>query len=455
MPEKPNLLWPRASFLAMAMTMLGHAIELCGGNLGPPPYRTIGWLSLTILTLALAIFLPVPLRAGRRHFSAVVTLCLLANFAQLVTKSPCDDISTHGELPSFEVAVVAAAFLCGVILASEGLLPRVAFAGLLLAVAYMGNWAIVNCQNPRIDVYVFQTDASASLADLRNPYDMTFPNVFAPDTSLYGKGVVRDGRLQFGYPYFPETLLAIMPASLLQFDLRYTNLVAVLLCAILIVVVSPRSLGFPSAMLFLTSPCLCFVLEKSWVEPILVLTLAATVASAVKWPRLLPFALGLLLVGKQYLPIAAVLFFAGSRPLKETLLLLIKAAAIALVITLPLALWNLSAFWHSVVELQFLQPFRPDALSYLSWVGRSFWSARAIVLIPFAALSFTMGLVLWRRRSIGFAGAVAICFLLFFAFNKQAFANYYFFVIGAMACAIVELQPRTSFAQTAAPPSGH
>ena len=426
-----------------------------GGNLGRPPYTTIGWLSIAILTLAIAIFLPIPLRVGPKHFSAVVALCLLANFAQLVSASPCEDISTLGQLPSFRVAVVSAAFLCGMVLVSEGSVRTVAFAGLLFSIGYMGNWAIVNCQHPRIDVYVFQTDSAAALADLHNPYDMTFPNVFAPDTSLYGRGVVRDGRLQFGYPYFPETLFAVMPACLLQFDVRYTHVVAVLLCAILIVVISPRSLGFPSAMLFLTSPCLCLVLEKSWVEPTLVLALAATVASAVKWPRLLPLALGLLLAGKQYLPIAAVLFFAGTRPLKETVILLIKAAIVALLITLPLALWNPSAFWHSVVELQFLQPFRPDALSYLSWVGRSFWSPGAIVLIPFAALVLAMALVLWRRRSIGFAAAVAFCFLLFFAFNKQAFANYYFFVIGSMACAIVELQPQISFDQSAAPRRQH
>jgi hypothetical protein len=44
--------------------------------------------------------------------------------------------------------------------------------------------------------------------------------------------------------------------------------------------------------------------------------------------------------------------------------------------------------------------------------------------------------------------------VLFFAFNKQAFANYYFFVIGAIACAIAELAPDTSPASNStAPPA--
>jgi hypothetical protein len=40
----------------------------------------------------------------------------------------------------------------------------------------------------------------------------------------------------------------------------------------------------------------------------------------------------------------------------------------------------------------------------------------------------------WRKP--GFAAAFALSFLCFFAFNKQAFANYYFLIIAALACAI-------------------
>ena len=34
------------------------------------------------------------------------------------------------------------------------------------------------------------------------------------------------------------------------------------------------------------------------------------------------------------------------------------------------------------------------------------------------------------------AAAVAIVMFTFIAFNKQAFANYYYFVIGALCCAV-------------------
>jgi hypothetical protein len=180
------------------------------------------------------------------------------------------------------------------------------------------------------------------------------------------------------------------------------------------------------------------VLEMSWTEPFAVLTLAATVACALRWPRMLPVALGLFLGSKQYAPIGVILFFVGSRTPREAAGVLIRACIVALVLTLPLALWNLPAFYRSVIQFQIRQPFRPDSLSYLAWVGEGFWPKPALVLVPLAVLLLSMGTVLWRRRSVGFAAAIALCLLLFFAFSKQAFANYYFFIIGAMACAMVD-----------------
>jgi hypothetical protein len=49
-----------------------------------------------------------------------------------------------------------------------------------------------------------------------------------------------------------------------------------------------------------------------------------------------------------------------------------------------------------------------------------------------------MALALWRvaRTPAGFALGVAAVFLAFFVLNKQAFANYYFFVVGALCVAV-------------------
>ena len=47
-----------------------------------------------------------------------------------------------------------------------------------------------------------------------------------------------------------------------------------------------------------------------------------------------------------------------------------------------------------------------------------------------------------QRSAHSFALGAAITFLTFFAFSKQAFANYYFFVIAALCCAIASFKPK-------------
>jgi hypothetical protein len=59
---------------------------------------------------------------------------------------------------------------------------------------------------------------------------------------------------------------------------------------------------------------------------------------------------------------------------------------------------------------------------------------------------FAGGALVWclqkaSRSLAGFAGSTALVLLLFFAFNKQAFCNYYFGVIGACCGAMAVSAP--------------
>jgi hypothetical protein len=58
--------------------------------------------------------------------------------------------------------------------------------------------------------------------------------------------------------------------------------------------------------------------------------------------------------------------------------------------------------------------------------------------VAFAVAAAVVALALWRvaRTPAGFALGVSALFLAFFALNKQAFANYYFFVVGALCVAV-------------------
>jgi hypothetical protein len=198
------------------------------------------------------------------------------------------------------------------------------------------------------------------------------------------------------------------------------------------------------------------VLEAGWTEPPVVLLLAALVYFTCRTEALLfesrlnergsravatwglPISLGLLLVVKQYMilmtPLAVWMLWPQRVQLRRQILV---ALSVAIGITLPMALWNLRAFLWSVVLLQFRQPVRPDALSFLpslmEWVH-----VPGMTVLPFIV---ALGVISWSilrfpRTPFAFAAGTALMFLLFFAFNKQAFCNYYFLVIGGLCCAV-------------------
>jgi hypothetical protein len=113
------------------------------------------------------------------------------------------------------------------------------------------------------------------------------------------------------------------------------------------------------------------------------------------------------------------------------------AAGVAAAVTVPFALWDLEGFFRSVVMFQVKQPFRVEALSYMAWTAQD----GAPVLpqwLTFAILPVPVALALWRapRTPAGFAASSALVFILFFAFAKQAFCNYYFLVLGMICTAL-------------------
>jgi hypothetical protein len=81
-------------------------------------------------------------------------------------------------------------------------------------------------------------------------------------------------------------------------------------------------------------------------------------------------------------------------------------------------------------------------LSVLAW-----WvdhgHAQPSPVVPFVVVAVASAVAVWRlpRTPAGFGAATALTFLAFFAFNKQAFCNYYFFVVGALAVTLAAWQP--------------
>jgi hypothetical protein len=235
-----------------------------------------------------------------------------------------------------------------------------------------------------------------------------------------------------------------LPGHLLTGDYRYSQLAAMTLSGALMAYSRPGPLGAFAATLFLFTPRIFFVLEQGWTEPLVLLALAATVFAASRAPKYVAVLFGLFLASKQYAFLAApALAVLMPQPFqwKDYARTLGKSLLVALAITLPFFLWNSEAFVRSAITLQLHQPFRADALSYLAWFaqGDQHWPT----WLAFVGAAVGAALTVWRgaRSPAGFAAGVALIFALFFAFNKQAFCNYYFLVIGACALGLAASRP--------------
>ncbi|HXX65799.1 MAG TPA: hypothetical protein VEK07_01375 [Polyangiaceae bacterium] len=456
MPSRPSV---HAAFFGIAAVALGIAINAANGTLTPDAIEA---LNVSCGAVLLALVWPSgrcddPLR-GRK--TGWLTLLLLLGIAWevgllIVTPPLLYGRFRSGDLPVFFREAAAAGVVSGALSFAPRAARRALIAALVIAHGAIGLWAIHASPEPHIDVFYFQRDSCAALLRGANPYTITFPNIYGDATPFYGPHVSVRGRLQFGFIYPPLSLFLSLPGYLLG-DFRYSQLFAIEAAAVLMAFMRDGAIGSLAAALLLLSPRSIFVLEQGWTEPYVVLLLAATVFAACRAPRALPYALGLLLCVKQYLflALAPSALLIPWRDARRTRMFVLKVALTAVVVTLPLALWNPRAFWFDNVGFQLQQPMRADALSYLVWFSRDRASPYP-VWASFLVTGMVTALGLWRlpRTPAGFAAAIAAASLAFFATSKQAFANYYFFVIGAMCCTVAAQELRPPLASRVEQPS--
>ena len=457
-PSRPDgaLLAP---LLSVAAVLLGEALQISNGTGRPSAFIL---LSVTLGLSLLALLLPEPRRAwlaplAERTTLLVLGLGLVWQFIQLATSFPAMYLQPgpRGFAP-FLAGIVVAAVLAGAGLSGQPWLGRMRVPLLVGVHLALGTWIIHCSPRPNIDVYAWHVEAFRVLGQGINPYAVTMPDIYG-HSDFYGPGLLVNGRVQVGFPYPPFSLLLAGTGHLLGGDYRFTNLAAMGLAAMLMATCRPGRWAPLAAAVFLFTPRTFFVLEQGWTDAYVVLLLAATVWCACRVPRLLPFALGLLFAIKHYMVLAAplvVLLHPGPQPWRDTLRTLLKAAALAAVVTLPFAVLDPKAFFHDLIGFQLRQPFRMDALSYLAWWAKQ-TGEQPPSWIGFAMVLPALGLSLWRapRTPAGFAAAVALTFLVFFAFSKQAFCNYYFFIVGALCTAIAAwTPPPTLRAAHGAPP---
>lgn len=431
---------PTAALAGIGALAVGAAIQVKDGYGEPAAFV---WLSVAVVAVLAAVVVPTGRAVEallRRTLPAALVAMVVVQLVALLGRLPARPFAAvPGWGPVFALACAGAATAAVAVAFTRGA-PRfagvVALLGIHLA---LGVWTLRSAPEPvpPIDVFIFQRDAAAAVLQGVNPYSITFPNPYLTG-AYYGPGMVVDGRLQFGFVYPPLSAYLSTLGQWLGGDVRYAQLGAMTLAGLFMATTRRGPLGPLAAALYLFTPRTLFVLEQSWTEPLVVLFLAATVWCAARTPRLTPYVLGLFLAVKQYAVLALPVALLLTRSLRGWWALVVRAGVVAAAVTLPLALTELPGFVRAVVTLQFAQPFRPEALSYLGLLAGPGGRPPFGTGVAFAVAAAVGALALWRlpRTPAGYALGVAALFLAFFVLNKQAFANYYFFVIGALCTAV-------------------
>lgn len=428
----------QATLLAGAVAAVGIALQIHDGQYHPS--------ALALIAVAIAATLAALLGRGPevtpRTLVLVLTALIAVGLTLLFTQPVALETTPGARLPFVVLLGAAAAVLALPVVDPPWLGRGRAVAIALFVVLYFaaGVWLLRHAP-PGTDVFNFQRGALEALRQGFDPYDIKFRNIYHPYEGFYPPGMVVRGVLQFGYPYPPLTLF-LAGAALPLGDIRYAHLAALALAGGALACTGRGRLAPLAAGLLLFSPRFGLLLQMSWTEPFAILFLTLTVLCARRAPRLVPLAFGLLLASKQYLvlaaPAAILLVPEGPDRLRRTARLLLIAGGVAAAVTLPLALWNLSAFVRSTVVLHLRQPLRMDSLSFAVALVRA-GGSRAIasgapLLLGPAALA--LGLARAPRAPAGFALALGFGFLVFFACSGQAFCNYYFVPMAALCAAL-------------------
>lgn len=426
--------------LALGAVALGRALQIFDGFYHPSALAwalaAFGLLAAGTLTLAAS---RPDARWTRPVLVAVMAAGILWQLAMLLGSVPGRALSPFANLDVFRAGIALEGVLLALAFFKRARVQRFWFPALLLVHALLGVWLLRAAPEPEIDVIVVHREAIDALLSDQDPYRISFANIYGKESGFYNPRALVGNRVAFGYPYPPLSLFLAVPGQVLAGDYRYAELAALLVGALFIGYVRPSLHARLAAALLLTTPRGFFVLEQGWTEPVGVLMTAWVVFLMVRRPAVVPWAGGLLAVTKQYYFLAGPLllkyaFPRGPRGLARFVLIASFAGA---AVTLPLALWHPNRFLEAVIYLQTREPFRPDALSLLSWASQKGWGAGTYLwAIGGAVVALLVGL--WRvpNTAAGFAASLALSMMTMFMFGSKAFCNYYYLVIATVCCAI-------------------
>lgn len=447
-------------WLVTAALVLSLTLHISDGFYHVP---ALPWLGLALVAALLGVggvpWPGLPAAAdGRPVALGLLTLGVLVSALALLSKPLARYMADNRPWAHPELLVVVAIMAATATSAGAGPGRRTrARAGIILLAGglWLGVWTIRESPRPHIDVMPVHADAFRALRNGESPYGITFADMYRANEAFYASEMREGTRVMFGFPYPPLSLFMAWPGHALLGDLRYSEVLALVLAAGLLITMGQDRLGVLCAGALLLAPRVVFHIEQGWTEPFPIVLLAATVATALVRPALAWLPLGLLMAVKQHMALGllfAPMLSAGTllrgggsgarlgASARSAAVFALRAVAVAAVVTVPLALLDLEAFVRSAVLLQLREPFRLDSLSFTRALVVLGWplDRHGALYVSLAAGGLGVLVSWWRapRTPAGFAASLGLTCFLLTAFGKKAFLNYYFLVIACLLTAI-------------------
>lgn len=280
---------------------------------------------------------------------------------------------------------------------------------------------------PFIDVYTSGSLGADYLLNGLNPYSQSYPDIYGGAYSYNN-----------GFFYGPVYLYLITPFRLLH-DIRLASIAAdaVTLAAIWRLGSHCRWNSLTRTvliLLWLAFPVSFFVLEQSWVDPLMVAALAWSFCFLLeKKIRTLGFVLGITCGIKHYGAVPAffiLLYLAQTCGFKTAFKAGFLAAGVFIGAQVPFLLLDAHALiqstWTNVLDT----PPRPDALTLWAWIWSSFGlpPAKSGTLAVSGVLIILVAWKFWRSEPAldNLTRALVLAFSILFLLGYQAFCNYYY-----------------------------
>ena len=274
---------------------------------------------------------------------------------------------------------------------------------------------------PIIDVWLYQQKAVDYFVNLQNPYEFKFPH-------LYGDSIGST----YGFPYWPVVLYLGSIGKVLFGDIRFSfSIISVFM--IIYWVLKRRS---NLILLWLLFPVQFFVLEQAWTEGLVIplVFFHLEMLRREKW-LLSSVMLGIICAAKQTMAIYFIfhlIFLFTQLSTKDFLKNVIITGAISLCLFSPFLMWNFEAFITETVFDVLSLKARDDSLSWSSYLLKFYGNpinSKVFLAMVIVSLSASAVLLYKRRTLRDFICANIVTYMVVFLFGKQAFCNYYFYIV--------------------------